>query len=135
MQIRTRARKSIVWAVLPWLLLPTPLLASTPCAVSTPTSQGDVAPCDGVLLPDAQVRRCIAAVTVDLPRCYAEIDRARREQDAEIVRLRTVLAAVAAPPPPPMPPPHEDHGLAWAVVGAVVGTALGVTIGAAVWRR
>ena len=101
---------------------------STECQATTPLRASERAPCGGLLIPERHARRCLECVTVDLPYCAGEVDRARREGDAEATRLATLLAAYNAPPPVvrALVPAPWWRGWAWAGAGVLVG-------GAGVW--
>lgn len=100
-----------------------------PCAEATRMRAGDVATCEGILVPDSDVRDLLTldaefgACTAGLNACQQarELERAAWEREVELL-----LAGRADPAPAPV---HE-RGFGWAEL--FVGLGAGLLVGGAV---
>lgn len=111
-------------------------LADTPCDAAVPLTQGTLAPCTGLLLPETQARQALIGLTVDLPKLHITLDKLQLEHSVRLESLQELIKvektradslkalldeAVAIP----------NQALAWyespyflVPVGIVVGSAL-----------
>lgn len=118
-----------------WLALATAMAA--PCPDSQPVQAGEVAPCDGVLVPVEQVRELLLVRDTELPKMRAEL---QLHTDLTAIRLsslqdqltieRTALTRYRQilDNPPRARLLWYEHPAFWGVVGAAVGIGVGVSL-------
>lgn len=84
--IRADAILAVVALVLlvMWLCLFVDRCYAAPCEARVPVKTGEAAPCDGLLVPDAQAKKAAACLAIDLPACHER--RANELEDARIRR-------------------------------------------------
>jgi hypothetical protein len=104
-------------------------IAAQPCPTATVMRKGDVANCDGALVPTADLREVIL-IEGERDACRAELDGARQAQhvtvegyEAEVAELERLLAE---------PPPFDWTAL---LIGAAVGLLAGGAVMYAVTTR
>lgn len=112
-------------------------LAVGPCTDATPVDAGEVAPCTGIIMPDAWTLKCVECVRVDLPLCTRNLiacETMIETQEAHILEMHSVaddavttLSETVCPEPPPLP-----QGSPWWHVPLTVIVSLAVGAGA-VW--
>ena len=54
------------------------LVISNPCVQASVLSQGEAASCDGLLVPEGDASTALGCLTVELPRCKADLDTTKR---------------------------------------------------------
>lgn len=107
--------------------------AAEPCPASTVMRRGDVATCDGVLVPGARVKACLTAEE-DLTLCRAEVATEGRLRAIEATRcaesIRVLEAALAAEREAARNDATPAARSSW--VPVALGVAVGVLVGAGV---
>jgi len=69
------------------------LLVSAPCSSATALRAGVSSPCSGLLVPEADARRALGCIGVDLPTCEADRVLDTRVMTAKMAACQESLAA------------------------------------------
>lgn len=109
------------------------LVSQAPCLEAAPIGIGNVAGCDGMLVPRADATRCLECLTVDLRQCVDEAHLAEQRhairlnalevQLASAVGHASVLSSKIRSVSIARPDPWWRHPSLWFVAGAAAALA------------
>lgn len=104
------------------------------CLNTQAITEGQAAPCTGILWPESWTRRALLCRKVDLPQARLQLERERTLRTADMAECQTRLATrdavILTPPtlPPPTPADSNRYPLISFGIGALIGVVVGVTI-------